>query len=129
MGHLSEWNELVKKVRAETGKSLKDTLTYIKQNNLYKKKANTTTKAKAPKRGYLSWSKEEIKPKPQEEAKTEGAGKPRTKRTRKLKKEAAVEAFLSPNGLKLNYKAMLGRSQGQQEVFLLCVYPKGDQNE
>jgi hypothetical protein len=25
MGHLSEWNELVKKVRAETGKSLKDT--------------------------------------------------------------------------------------------------------
>jgi hypothetical protein len=41
MAHLSEWNELVKKVRAETGKSLKDTLQYIKQNNLYKKKGET----------------------------------------------------------------------------------------
>jgi hypothetical protein len=38
----------------------------------------------------------------------------------KLKKEAAVEAFLSPNGLKLNYKAMLGRSQAGNEV----EYPK-----
>jgi hypothetical protein len=36
---------LVKKVRAETGKSLKDTLEYIKQNNLYKKKG-ATEKAK-----------------------------------------------------------------------------------
>ena len=38
MAPLSEWNELVKKVRAETGKSLKDTLKHIKENNLYKKK-------------------------------------------------------------------------------------------
>jgi hypothetical protein len=41
MAHLSEWNALVTKVRQETGKSLKDTLTYIKQNNLYKKKGET----------------------------------------------------------------------------------------
>ena len=38
VAHLSEWNAFVKKTREETGKSLKDTLTYIKQNNLYKKK-------------------------------------------------------------------------------------------
>jgi hypothetical protein len=38
MAHLSEWNALVAKVRQETGKSLKDTLKHIKENNLYKKK-------------------------------------------------------------------------------------------
>jgi hypothetical protein len=42
MAHLSEWNELVKKVRAETGKSLKDTLKHIKENNLYKREGVTT---------------------------------------------------------------------------------------
>ena len=31
MAHLSEWNSLVAKVRQETGKSLKDTLKYIKE--------------------------------------------------------------------------------------------------
>ena len=38
VAHLSEWNNFVKKTREETGKSLKDTLKYIKENNLYKKK-------------------------------------------------------------------------------------------
>ena len=38
VAHLSEWNAFVKKTREETGKSLKDTLKYIKENNLYKKK-------------------------------------------------------------------------------------------
>ena len=37
----------MKKTRQETGKSLKDTLTYIKQNNLYKKKG-ATEQAKPP---------------------------------------------------------------------------------
>ena len=37
----SEWNTLVAKVRKETGKSLKDTLKHIKENNLYKKKKKT----------------------------------------------------------------------------------------
>jgi hypothetical protein len=41
MAHLSEWNSLVKKVRTETGKSLKDALKHIKENNLYKKKGAT----------------------------------------------------------------------------------------
>ena len=41
MAHLSEWNALVKKVRTETGKSLKDALKHIKENNLYKKKGAT----------------------------------------------------------------------------------------
>ena len=41
MAHLSAWNELVKKVKAETGKSLKDTLKHIKDHNLYKKKGAT----------------------------------------------------------------------------------------
>ena len=41
MGHLSEWNSLVAEVRKETGKSLKYTLVYIKQNNFYKKKGTT----------------------------------------------------------------------------------------
>jgi hypothetical protein len=38
VAHLSEWNSFVKKVRVETGKSLKDTLKYIKTSNLYKRK-------------------------------------------------------------------------------------------
>jgi hypothetical protein len=38
VAHLSEWNSFVKKVRVETGKSLKDTLKYIKDHNLYKRK-------------------------------------------------------------------------------------------
>ena len=41
MGHLSEWNTFVKKTKAETGKSLKDTLKYIKEHNLYKRKGET----------------------------------------------------------------------------------------
>ena len=40
VAHLSEWNNFVKKTREETGKSFKDTLKYIKENNLYKKKEN-----------------------------------------------------------------------------------------
>ena len=59
MSHLSEWNTLVAKVRAETGKSLKDTLKHIKENNLYKKKEKTTTTTKA-----------------------EGSGKKRTRKTK-----------------------------------------------
>ena len=47
MAHLSAWNELVKKVKAETGKSLKDTLKHIKEHNLYKKKG-ATEQAKPP---------------------------------------------------------------------------------
>jgi len=39
----SEWNTLVAKVRKETGKSLKDTLKHIKENNLYQKKTKTKT--------------------------------------------------------------------------------------
>jgi hypothetical protein len=42
VAHLSEWNSFVKKTREETGKSLKDTLKYIKENNLYKRKGATT---------------------------------------------------------------------------------------
>jgi hypothetical protein len=33
----NEWNTLVAKVRKETGKSLKDTLKHIKENNLISK--------------------------------------------------------------------------------------------
>ena len=47
MAHLSAWNELVKKVKAETGKSLKDTLKHIKEHNLYKKKG-ASEQAKPP---------------------------------------------------------------------------------
>ena len=47
MAHLSAWTELVKKVKAETGKSLKDTLKHIKDHNLYKKKG-ATEQAKPP---------------------------------------------------------------------------------
>ena len=39
----SEWNTLVAKVRQETGKTLKDTLKHIKENNLYQKKEKTKT--------------------------------------------------------------------------------------
>ena len=39
----SEWNTLVAKVRQETGKTLKDTLKHIKENNLYQKKTKTKT--------------------------------------------------------------------------------------
>ena len=49
VAHLSEWNELVKKVRQEKGLSLKDTLKYIKEHNLYKKKA-ATEKPKKPRK-------------------------------------------------------------------------------
>jgi predicted lipoprotein with Yx(FWY)xxD motif len=90
MAHLSEWNSLVAKVRQETGKSLKDTLKYIKENNLYKKKGKTTTTAKKTKKGYLSWTKEEVKPrppveppKPEELPKAEGAGKSIKRKPRK----------------------------------------------
>jgi hypothetical protein len=94
MVHLSEWNSLVAKVRQETGTSLKDTLEYIKQNNLYKKKGKTTTTAKKTKKGYLSWAKEEVKPraqntmpvelpKPEELPKAEGAGKSIKRKPRK----------------------------------------------
>jgi hypothetical protein len=41
VAHLSAWNEFVKKTREETGKSLKDTLKYIKEHNLYKRKGET----------------------------------------------------------------------------------------
>jgi len=41
VAHLSEWNTFVKKVREEKGMTLKDTLKYIKENNLYKKKGET----------------------------------------------------------------------------------------
>jgi len=41
MGHLSEWNAFVKKTKAATGKSLKDTLKHIKEHNLYKRKGET----------------------------------------------------------------------------------------
>lgn len=50
MGHLSAWNEFVKKTRLETGKNLKDTLKYIKEHNLYKKGQSTSAPAAAPKR-------------------------------------------------------------------------------
>jgi hypothetical protein len=39
----TEWNTLVAKVRKETGKTLKDTLKHIKENNLYQKKTKTKT--------------------------------------------------------------------------------------
>jgi hypothetical protein len=45
MGHLSEWNSFVKKVREEKGMNLKDTLKYIKENNLYKKKGEAAKPA------------------------------------------------------------------------------------
>ena len=88
MTHLSEWNELVKKVRAETGKSLKDTLKHIKENNLYKKKGKTT----------------------KEPPKTEGTGKPRKPR------RVHLVVFLLMRGLKLNYMAMFRPSQERLEV-------------
>lgn len=50
MGHLSVWNEFVKKTRIETGKNLKDTLKYIKEHNLYKKGQSVSVAAAAPKR-------------------------------------------------------------------------------
>ena len=51
MGHLSAWNEFVKKTRLETGKSLKDTLKHIKEHNLYKKGAQAVVApVAAPKR-------------------------------------------------------------------------------
>ena len=40
----TEWNELVAKTRKEKGLSLKDTLKYIKEHNLYTKKTPTKTK-------------------------------------------------------------------------------------
>ena len=43
----SEWNELVKKVRAGQGLSLKYTLKYIEENNLYQRK--TQERVKKPK--------------------------------------------------------------------------------
>ena len=45
MGHLSEWNSFVKKVREEKGMNLKDTLKYIKEHNLYKKKGEAAQPA------------------------------------------------------------------------------------
>ena len=51
MGHLSAWNEFVKKTRLETGKNLKDTLKHIKEHNLYKKGAQAVVApVAAPKR-------------------------------------------------------------------------------
>jgi hypothetical protein len=50
MGHLSAWNEFVKKTRLETGKNLKDTLKHIKEHNLYKKGQAVVAPVAAPKR-------------------------------------------------------------------------------
>ena len=50
VAHLSEWNAFVKKTREETGKSLKDTLKYIKENNLYKKRGTEPAKKPTVKR-------------------------------------------------------------------------------
>ena len=92
VAHLSEWNAFAKKTREETGKSLKDTLKYIKEKNLYKKKGNAT-------KGLLSWSKEVVKPRPknvklEEPPKTEGAGKHRAKRPRKTKEGGSSGGIL-----------------------------------
>ena len=44
----SEWNTLVSKVRKEKGISLKDAMKYIKENNLYQKKAKSGGSARFP---------------------------------------------------------------------------------
>ena len=44
----TEWNTLVAKVRKEKGLSLKETLKYIKEHNLYTKKGKTGGSARLP---------------------------------------------------------------------------------
>ena len=44
----TEWNTLVAKVRKEKGLSLKETLKYIKEHNLYTKKGKTGGSARIP---------------------------------------------------------------------------------
>ena len=44
----TEWNTLVAKVRKENGLSLKETLKYIREHNLYQKKGKTGGSARLP---------------------------------------------------------------------------------
>ena len=96
MAHMSEWNELVKKVRTEAGKSLKDTLKHIKENNLYKKKDTTTTTAKKTKIATRAWSEGTIKPKESktEDTTIEGSGYHKTKKPRKTKEGGSSGGIL-----------------------------------
>jgi hypothetical protein len=108
VAHLSEWNSFVKKTREETGKSLKDTLKYIKENNLYKKKGKATTTAKksrAPRppsaMAPRPWAEGVIKPKESktddvkpEDTKIEGSGYHKTKKPRKTKEGGSSGGIL-----------------------------------
>jgi hypothetical protein len=96
MAHLSEWNELVKKVRAETGKSLKDTLKHIKENNLYKKKDKATATAKKSKVVPRAWTEKVPKPKTADTENTavEGSGYHKTKKPRKTKEGGSSGGIL-----------------------------------
>jgi cell division protein YceG involved in septum cleavage len=52
-----------KKVKEEKGMTLKDTLKHIKEKNLYKKKAKTTTATKKAKVAPRPWAEGVMKPK------------------------------------------------------------------
>jgi hypothetical protein len=97
MAHLSEWNELVRKVRAETGKSLKDTLKHIKEKNLYQKKGKTTTTVKKS-RAPRPWAEGVIKPKEPKpktaDTAVEGSGYHKTKKPRKTKEGGSSGGIL-----------------------------------